>query len=287
MRIWFPTAEEAAERFPADVFDKAYSVLEDAAFLDLPRGEREDSYLHRQGRAEQLFEQLMLIWGRLRDDRLRQVDWHRRQEELLARRRDEDVHSFSTTDDPEYAALAHEGFEIETAVWVDYKSFFLFGELLLGEYASFSEHAWDAPLSVVHTDGITKFWRSVDQATYEPILGRRRFDRRALDVAVDHSSEVVGPLEVDVQVAREGQQLVVCANEATGERRSVGCVPAEIGVVAAVSAGECRHGVEPPARVGKLAGCRQSHADRGAAADDVGEPAEDVAAAVATRNATC
>jgi hypothetical protein len=56
----------------------------------------------------------------------------------------------------------------ETAVWVDYESFFLFGELLLGEYASFSEHAWDAPLSVVHTDGITKLWRSVDQATYEP-----------------------------------------------------------------------------------------------------------------------
>jgi hypothetical protein len=40
-------------------------------------------------------------------------------------------------------------------VWVDYKSLFLFGELLLGEDASFSERAWNSPPSVVHTDGTT------------------------------------------------------------------------------------------------------------------------------------
>jgi hypothetical protein len=105
VRFGIPRPKRRLPRFPADVFDEAYEVLEDAAFLDLQRELPEDSYLHRHGPAEQLLE-LMLIWSRLRDDRLRPVDWHRRSEELQARRQDEGVCSYSTTDDPEFAAIA-------------------------------------------------------------------------------------------------------------------------------------------------------------------------------------
>lgn len=168
MEIEFPSAEEAAARFPADVLDEAYESLEDAAWLKLAEGDAEDTFLHRHGEAELLLEQLMLVWNRLRDDRLRQVDWNRRSHELRERRRQKGIHSYSSADDPEFAELTREGYELDTALLVDYKSFFIFGDLLLGAYPSFSELAWDAPAGIEHTEGITQFWRSVDRVAYEP-----------------------------------------------------------------------------------------------------------------------
>jgi hypothetical protein len=97
------------------------------------------------------------------------------------------------------------------------------------------------------------------------------------------SSKAVGALEVEGQVAGEGQPLAVGARQATGKRDPVGRVLAEVGVVSAATARQCGHRVEPAPRVGELVGGRKRHS-LAALADHLDKPAEDVAPAVAPGN---
>jgi hypothetical protein len=51
----------------------------------------------------------------------------------------------------------------ETALWLDYKSLFVFADVLLGRFVSLSEPAWEAPSEVEQHRGLTKFLVSVEK----------------------------------------------------------------------------------------------------------------------------
>jgi hypothetical protein len=79
----------------------------------------------------------------------------------------------------------------------------------------------------------------------------------------------------------KGHELALGAGQAPAERDPVGRVLAQIGVVATAPACEGGHRAEPAPRVGELVGRRQRHPVPCAGADQVNDPAEDVAPAVA------
>ena len=121
------------------------------------------------------------------------------------------------------------------------------------------------------------------------LAGRRRLDPGTLDERVDDSAEAlleeaVGPLEASGQVAGEGDQLAVGAGQVTGEGHPIGRVPAQVGVMPTAATRQRGHRIEAAAGVGELVGGRQRHAVPGAVADQLDDPAEDVAAAVAPRD---
>jgi hypothetical protein len=149
------------------VFDTALEKLEEVFWLEL--GEEVDDLLGvRATRAEQTLEQLILIWRRAGQDRLAELAAYAHMSALVARRREEGVHSPSSETDQEYRELTAADHEAQTALWVDWKSFFIFGELLLGDFALLSEVIWNAPGTVTHDDGITRFWRTAEEVDVEP-----------------------------------------------------------------------------------------------------------------------
>jgi hypothetical protein len=75
-----------------------------------------------------------------------------------------------TGEHPELEAAWRRDREAETALWVDYKSLFVFGDILVASYVSFSEVIWEAPEGVNHHDGLSTFLRSVERARAAPGL---------------------------------------------------------------------------------------------------------------------
>lgn len=157
-----PSPEEVEELFPRDVFDGAVAALDRALWINLAK-EREDSFLQRGGEAENQLEEMVVIWNRIGDDRIKEIEARRRfydeQERLGA--------SNVTLGDGSQPTLEehwHTEREAEIALRVDFKSLFVFGETLISSYLVMSEPVWEAPGEIEHGDGPTRFILSVRQA---------------------------------------------------------------------------------------------------------------------------
>jgi hypothetical protein len=78
--VWkpeIPSPEDVEAMFPRDVFDGAVGALERALWIDLPE-ERHDVFLTRGGEAENQLEEMVLIWNRIGDDRIQEIEARRR-----------------------------------------------------------------------------------------------------------------------------------------------------------------------------------------------------------------
>jgi hypothetical protein len=163
--VWtpdIPSPEEVEAMFPRDVFNGAVDALERALWIDLPE-QRQDVFLSRGGEAENQLEEIVLIWNRIGDDRIQEIEARRR----LYETRDRLGISNYTLGDGSYPEMEehwHAEREAEIALRVDFKSMFVFGETLIASYIVMSEPVWEAPDAVNHADGPTKFIGSVRRA---------------------------------------------------------------------------------------------------------------------------
>lgn len=158
----YPSREELERQWPADVFDAARALLFQVIWLDLPTEERRDATASRAFAAEEQLGELTVVWRRLRQDRIEQVEWNRRRDEL-----EETLglgsYTAGTGEHPEIDALYREEYEREWAVSLDFKSLYVFGDLTLSAYVAMSEPVWDAPASVRHGAGLSPFVNDVSR----------------------------------------------------------------------------------------------------------------------------
>jgi hypothetical protein len=155
-----PPPDEVAAAFPRDVFSGASRALEDVFWLDLAE-ERLDVLLQRAGEVEEQLSELVLVWHRLGDDRIRQIEAMRGLYDAPQPPSGQVVDSEKY---PEYASAWAREQDANTAVLLDYKSLFLFGDILVGDYVAMSEPVWEAPPELEHGDGLSAFLRSVATA---------------------------------------------------------------------------------------------------------------------------
>jgi hypothetical protein len=155
-------AEEVDAMFPRDVFDGAAVALDRALWIDLP-DERSDVFLTRGGEAENQLEEIVLIWNRIGDDRIQEIEARRRfydeQERLGV--------SNVTLGDGTYPSLEepwHAERVAEIALRIDFKSMFVFGETLIASYIVMSQPVWEAPGEIDHANGPTRFIATVRKA---------------------------------------------------------------------------------------------------------------------------
>ncbi len=148
--------------FPRDVFGGAVAALENALWIDLP-DERHDIFLSRGGAAENQLEEMVVIWNRIGDDRIQEIEARRR---LFETRERLGISNYTLGDGshPEMEKHWRSELEAEIALRVDFKSMFVFGETLIGSYIVMSEPVWEAPVEVIHGDGPTRFIKSVQRA---------------------------------------------------------------------------------------------------------------------------
>ena len=148
-----PPSEELEASFPEDVFDRALEELRNVFFINLPE-DRRDAFLPRVGEAERQLEELLMVWQRLRQDRLDQIEALRTRYEL------EDklgLGSYTGGQFPEIDEAHRVERAADTALWLDYRSLFVFGDLLLADFVGMSELVWEAPEDVDHLNGPTRF----------------------------------------------------------------------------------------------------------------------------------
>ena len=156
--------------FPRDVFDGAVAALDQALWIDLPE-EREDVFLSRGGEAENQLEEMVLIWNRIGDDRIQEIEARRR---LYETRERLGISNYTLGDGayPELEEHWRVESEAEIALRVDFKSMFVYGDTLVSSYIVMSEPVWEAPDGIIHGDGPTRFITAVQRGT------RRAHSRR-------------------------------------------------------------------------------------------------------------
>lgn len=157
-----PSPEEVERLFPRDAFDGAVAALDRALWIDLPE-ERADTFLQRAGEAESQLEEMVLIWNRIGDDRITEIEARRRYYDEQERLGLSNV-TLGDGSQPTLEEHWRAGLEAEIALRVDFKSLFVFGETLLSSYLVMSEPAWEAPSDVDHGNGPTRFILSVRKA---------------------------------------------------------------------------------------------------------------------------
>lgn len=165
-----PPPEKVEAAFPRNVFDGAASGLDRMLWLNVPDGEQQDMLLQRGGEAENLLEEVIAIWNRIGDDRIAEIEARREHYELTDKL---GLGNYTLGDGshPELEEIWHRELAAEIQLRVDYKSFFVFGDLLVAAYITTSEPVWEAPPSIRHHDGTTAFIRSVQrlrEATHLP-----------------------------------------------------------------------------------------------------------------------
>jgi hypothetical protein len=157
-----PPPEQVEEMFPRDAFDGAVAALDRALWIDLPK-DREDVFLQRGGEAENQLEEMVVIWDRIGDDRIKEIEarrsFYNEQERL-------DVSNVTLGDGSQPTLEEHwrDEREAEIALRVDFKSLFVFGETLISSYIVMSEPVWEAPNEVDHGNGPTRFILSMRAA---------------------------------------------------------------------------------------------------------------------------
>ena len=141
-----PEAVEAA--FPRDVFDGAAEALDRLLWLNLS-GDRQDALLQRGGEAELLLEEVEVIWNRIGDDRIAEIEAHRELFDLADKL---GLTSYRLGDGSQRALeeIWHRQRIAEIQLRLDYKSLFVFGDLLTGAYVRVREPIWEAPAAVEH-----------------------------------------------------------------------------------------------------------------------------------------
>ena len=154
--------------FPRDVFDGAVAALDQALWIDLPE-EREDVFLSRGGEAENQLEEMVLIWNRIGDDRIQEIEARRR---LYETRERLGISNYTLGDGayPELEEHWRVESEAEIALRVDFKSMFVYGDTLVSSYIVMSEPVWEAPDGIIHGDGPTRFITAVQRAHEEGAL---------------------------------------------------------------------------------------------------------------------
>jgi len=162
----------------------------------------------RGGEAENQLEEVALIWNRIGDDRIQEIDARRRLYETRDRL---GISSYTLGDGsyPEMEEHWHAECEAEIALRVDFKSMFVFGETLIASYIVMSEPVWEAPGAVNHGDGPTKFIGSVRQAQ-EAGTWRRLY----MDVLLEKLSavdEMLGFYDKSVIICRRTCSLLGAA----------------------------------------------------------------------------
>jgi len=156
-----PPREEIEAAFPRDVFDGAVGAFDDVFWLNVPE-ESQDRLAQQAGDVEEQLEELVLIWNRLGDDRVNQIDALRDVDAALAKIEDKSG-GIRSAEHPELAEAYARDQAAQTALWLDYKSLFVFADILVGGYVRVSEVVWEAPDAINH-DGLSKFLGSVAKA---------------------------------------------------------------------------------------------------------------------------
>jgi hypothetical protein len=163
-----PPREEIEAAFPRDVLDSALAAFDYVFWLDLP-DDRQDTVMQRAGDVEEQLAELALIWNRLGDDRINQIealrDSYSAKDEIGT-----SSYTIGTGQHPELDQAYARERAAETALWLDYKSFFVFADILVGGYVRVSELVWEAPESINHRDGLSAFLRSVAKARVDDPL---------------------------------------------------------------------------------------------------------------------
>ncbi len=163
-RSEIPPREELEAAFPRDVLDGASDALDDVFRLNLPE-ERQDTLMQRAGEVEDQLEELALIWNRLGDDRIAQIEAIRDAD--VAREGIERSYTIGTGEHPDLDEAYARERAATTALWLDYKSLFVFADILVGGYVRVSEMIWEAPDSISHRDGVSRFLVSVARTQTE------------------------------------------------------------------------------------------------------------------------
>jgi hypothetical protein len=129
-----PPREKVEAAFPRDVFDAPLNALEAVFWLDLS-DDRRDVLLQRAGTAEEQPEEMVVIWNRLGDDRIKEIEALR--DEYDAPRPDSGTTvAIGSGEFPEYENAWMRGRDASSALLLDYKSLFVFGDILLGAYVA-------------------------------------------------------------------------------------------------------------------------------------------------------
>jgi hypothetical protein len=165
-----PPPEVVEVAFPRDVFGGATSALDRMLWLDVPESERQDTLLQRGGEVENLLEEVIVIWNRIGDDRIAEIEARRELYEL-ADKLGLGNYKLGDGSHPELEEIWYRELAAEIQLRVDYKSLFVFGDLLVAAYITMSEPIWEAPASVRQQDGTTAFITSVQKlraATHLP-----------------------------------------------------------------------------------------------------------------------
>ena len=127
--------------------------------LDLPE-ERRDELMQRVGDVEEQLDEIVLIWNRLGDARIAQIEALRDGfdvRETIS----ESSYRIGTGEYPELDEIYSRERAAEKAVRLDYKSLFVFADILLGGYVHVSEGVWDGPEGINHRDGLSRFLATV------------------------------------------------------------------------------------------------------------------------------
>ncbi len=154
-----PPSEEIEAAFPRDVFDGAVGAFDQVFWLDLP-DDRDDALMQRAGDIEEQLAELVLIWNRLGDDRISQIE-ALRDRYAAGARIESSSYTLGTGEYPEAEEAWEREREAETALGLDYKSLFVFADILVAGYVRVSEVVWEAPETINHRDGLSAFLRSV------------------------------------------------------------------------------------------------------------------------------
>ncbi len=147
---------------PEDAFNGAIDAFVRLFRLELPLEGWEGFRRIADETYEQLLE-VVLIWERIGRDSIEWLEAEREMEavrERLGRSRT----PLGTGEHPELEEVQKRSRVAETAQWLDYKSLFLFSDILLGRYVVLSEPVWDAPEAIEHANGVSSFLTSVTKA---------------------------------------------------------------------------------------------------------------------------
>jgi hypothetical protein len=163
--------------FPFDAFDAAHEKLMRVFWLDLP-DEQHHELLHRGSKEEEALEELMVVWRRIGEDRIQEIESYHERSRMADERGLRSGYTLGTGDYPDLDEVYFREHDAETQLRVDYKSLFVFGEITFRDYLVLSEVVWEAPAGIEHDQGPTRFLSSVARATREtPLDPRSRFGR--------------------------------------------------------------------------------------------------------------
>jgi hypothetical protein len=146
-----------------DLFEPALAALRELFTLVLTT--RRDLWVGLGQRIEIASEQLCeveLIWHRIADDSIDRIEAMQERSSVV-RQLGLTKYTIGNGECPELDAACAREDGAETALWLDYKSLFVFADILLGVYLQMSEYVWEAPNDLDHRQGLSPFLASVDR----------------------------------------------------------------------------------------------------------------------------